>query len=432
MKSLSIKEKKINYFLVFLALVFIFLTLSDFRFGMILYLKIAMMLLFLGCAIYKYSDRLKKQLGIKKYLYLLVYIAGLYITYISYGGYVGGIWMVLPWMLSFFPVFIFDFFYMLNNRNNFKILYVVLLCIILFIAVKGILVSISQPDVMRVLAVGDDTKLSGYASLGIGGYGFAYSLPFIIPLMLVMIIKRVHEAKFTLFLCITVIVLTYALFIYQYTIAILIFLFLVLLLPILSKTGSRRGQNLWILLFVALLIFVIFNLEDISNLIFQFSYRNLSGYSTIQSRINEIATVMSGQSVTGDLEIRLSVYRQSLETFIQNPILGAGYKYGYNMGLGGVGQILGGHSSLLDNLGLYGILFVTPLILFFIEHFKSLGKRYPQRKSYVLICGISLLVLSIVNTILVGAVLMTVLLIIPIFLEEMDIKESEKQEKLND
>jgi hypothetical protein len=206
------------------------------------------------------------------------------------------------------------------------------------------------------------------AELGVGGYFYIYGIGLLImPLLYGMSFMSVgRKIFFSLFIALG------CLAVYQAMYSILwIALALAGALTALTKMGLKQRviNQFGVVCLVTLIIvsaspqvlgFIAKPLQRIGD---------ISKKQTYQSRINSIADALSGDGETY-VDTRTSLYWESLNVFLEYPIFGCGDKAYVSKS----GKRIGGHSTIFDTLGTYGLFGLTIYLLIFICHYRYMRR----------------------------------------------------------
>ena len=202
----------------------------------------------------------------------------------------------------------------------------------------------ANPDIARLGVTGllSNEELRVYSKMNIGGYSLAYLSPII---TVAFYFFKSGKRKTILFLAHVVLSFLFLISV-QFTTAILLYVFEVASL-ILSRKRIRRAFIIFVL---SLLLFLLLK-NTIRDLFATLSETVPS--KTISVRLEEVAVFLGGGKATGDAGARLNRYLESLNMFLNHPILG-GLIYG---------EKSGGHSSVLDYIGSFGIVGIVIAVL---------------------------------------------------------------------
>lgn len=94
------------------------------------------------------------------------------------------------------------------------------------------------------------------------------------------------------------------------------------------------------------------------------------GPGSTYKRLEEVKeTFVYGETTGGDMEGRNDLYKQSWDLFVESPLIGTMTP-----------ERISHHSFMLDRLACHGIIFIIPLFLVFIIHFRSIYKKLTHTK----------------------------------------------------
>lgn len=275
-------------------------------------------------------------------------------------------------------------YYIIHKRDiESGIFSVVLTSIFVITAITTIIGCIRYPEAARELATtktSQDSTAIFYGLNNIGGYGFVYSLVLLYP----AVILAFKMKKLNIFVTIGFVILTFALAITaEYTYALLLLLITSLLFFVRLNISLSRFIFLLILFFVGALVFK----SLIGNILLKIG--NMIGNDTMTAKMT---VVFLGEEVVGNVDdSRDALYMFSINKFLENPLLGT-FVNGYT--------VTGGHSFILDNLSLYGLLGGALMFLMYRGIFKVFYKPYIDRPGRGIVFWLFLqpIVLSAINT----------------------------------
>lgn len=237
--------------------------------------------------------------------------------------------------------------YLLNRNKNdlMRKLFVAVIVGYTFTQITTIINIQSNAYAARQLVTGLLTREETYAiaRLNIGGYSFAYLAPIVTLCLYILVNSKVINR---LFLIVNIIISILFIIRVQFTLALIIYIVSVAVM-LLSKGDMKR------IIFTALAAFVaIYLLPELLVKLISFVTTWINS-DAIVDRLNEVLLILNGRMAsTVDASLRFEAYSKSFQAFLQNPILG-----NWNA------DIVGGHSSILDFIGCFGILGIVVLIL---------------------------------------------------------------------
>lgn len=276
--------------------------------------------------------------------------------------------------------------------------------IFLVTAINTLIVLQQYPMAAKIMAMSgaQEAEKQIYASMGCGGYNYIYSLA--VGLMPVLF-SKIKLSGFWKVIRLAMLVLSLiVMFMSQYTLALLLIITSFVLCIIYKNSTNSTARMIGIVLVIILTGMAYFVLPHVLT----YFSRLISSDNGISTRLMQMASYMSTGEQGYDLGGRLERYGNSFRAFMNSPIFG--------IRLIGNGTI-GGHSSLLDQLGCYGIVGTLPYVLFFVSNFKCLnstGYRRLLKPTYIIF-----MILSLINTTMyVYPIGMVLLFIIPMICED--------------
>lgn len=303
-------------------------------------------------------------------------------------------------MLDILPLLL-GYYVMRNCAQNKTVFFSkIIFWIFLITCITTIIGCTQYPDAARYLATVSDANEElavMYDWKNIGGYNFVYSLVLVHPL-LILGYKR-NKINKALALCCSITVLTISIY-SGYTTAFLLSI-LSSYMYLLDKDLSPKRLARWL---IGAGIIVILFYTVFSNILLKLS--EVISNEDIAYRLKALAGGKTG--IENSEDNRLELYRMSLNTFLQSPILGALTSGGIN----------GGHSFILDFLAQFGLIGLIILFAMYRTIYKNFFAPYKSKKGYgfVVWLFIQTIFLSIVNT---GMWLMVLTVFIPIGLKSI-------------
>lgn len=307
---------------------------------------------------------------------------------------------------------IYIFYIRFYTEHSRAILYVVAIDST-YIIINTLIHLISSPNLSRYLSMSEDKIVLylGRAStsfIAIGNYTFAYGIVFLGLFFLYRTLtSKKNRILFTLLYFFMYLVLIKM----EFTIALLLYALSSLLYFCLIGIKERKKFILILLMFMAANVILIIGIPIV--------LQSIANYfpEGIAIRLNEIGDMFNKElSNKADLKLRLVLYYDSLNSFIQN-ILGGCL-------LNQEGSI-GGHSTILDFLGSFGLL-AFPIFIYFGEFYLTTLRYFKGNIRKIYITGIFYFVtLSIVNTTFSPRILLYAFLVFPLLLlQEREYEES--------
>lgn len=293
-------------------------------------------------------------------------------------------------------------FYVMENRETEppkKWLAFILICYV-FTAITTTIGCTRFPLAARYLASVESTtdgQYILYTKNNIGGFTFIYEITLLTPLISYLI----KEKKINRLLGVAILVLFgVTILTAEYTTALVLF---VITIPIMffGKITKRKLTAI----FVLLILFFLVGTQWIADLLQSLSERMES--ETVSARFEYLSQILSGNTITdtensGD---RMSLYQLSWDEFTRT------------LGLGNWGRApTGGHSYLLDTIGVYGIVGVAVLIIFYRYIYRMHIKPYWKDRlfGYIYYLLIMCLLLALLNP---KSFLFVLIGVLPLFAE---------------
>lgn len=274
-------------------------------------------------------------------------------------------------------------YYLINNSKKQNIYTPVFLVVTGITVITTIIGCIANPNAARTLATtatSQDPIAVLYDWQNIGGYTFVYQTVLLYPVAVMAFkLKRIHIVVF-----VAITVMLFAMVINaEYTLALICMLFSSLMLFVNKKTTKRK--LMMILIFGALGVIVFPNV-----VIAIVTY--IGDAIGNPEMAEKLTAAFSGGDALNSLEDnRLERYLQSLGTFIQHPLFGKAIE--------GSGKI-GGHSTIFDTLGNFGLLGGTLLFFMYRGIYKTFLKPFSGDYGFIYLFWMFLetIALSCLNT----------------------------------
>ena len=281
-------------------------------------------------------------------------------------------------------------FYIMKNsdmhkQGDIKVFSVVIVITFLVTAITTIIGCINNPNAARILATtatSQDSTAVSFNWQNIGGFTFVYSCTLLYPL----VVLGFKQKKIPLVFVIVFTVLEFALAINtEYTISLMLIMFssLMFLLP-----RDLSPKKFIIISIVAIVLIVVFSsiIAVFMDYVGQLIGKEMMG--------EKMMAVFSGKEAMDSMEDRrMDRYSLSLETFLNNPMLGCFLS-------GKIDGKLGGHSFILDVLGKYGLLGAAILFFSYRSIYKTFYKPFKERMGFGFVIWLFAqpIILSFLNT----------------------------------
>ena len=287
-------------------------------------------------------------------------------------------------------------YFLINTEANHKVIAALLVFIFTLTAITTIIGCIRYPNSARQLAStssSQDSTALFYGLNNIGGYGFVYMFVLIYP----CVILAFKMKMLNIFIAIGYVILAFALCIYaEYTYAFL----LVFVTSLLFFVKRDMSVTTFILVLIGLIAFAFIFKTVIGNIMVRIG--TAIGNETMTQKM---AVVFLGQEAVGNFDDnRDALYMFSIKKFLENPFFGT-FVTGY--------KITGGHSFILDNLALYGLVGGGLMFLMYRAVYNTFYRPLTKEPGYCIIFWsfLQAILLSCINT---GMWQMSLCLITPV------------------
>ena len=251
-------------------------------------------------------------------------------------------------------------FYVYNKENRKSIsksFYIIVILTMCYACLKTGIYNIIYYNVSRIISTGiDKSKFHFVDIVGLGSYYYIYGLVYPIFIFMVYTINKIKKKQYDFNFYVILISLLIALFCiikaeFMYSYILLIIAIIMYLFKINSIKRFIIGFFGLILLIVIIRIPLANTLESCAKHI---------NKPNIEMRLNDIAGLLRGNiDKTVDVKARLENYNTSIDTFVENPIIGVGYNDGDTR--------IGLHSTFLDVFAKFGIIGGVVFVIFIIS-----------------------------------------------------------------
>lgn len=255
--------------------------------------------------------------------------------------------------------------------------------VLIITSITTIIGSIRYPEASRWLATVDEANnvlKTRYDMANIGGYEFVYTVTLLYPL----VVYSWKRKRLPWYLAFTIMSLFFGVALFtEYTTATL--LCSVSTITVFVKKTTSVKRVLCILLVILLAFYFIAPLA--SSLLIWLS--NIVDSPIISERLNAIALGSNGIQESEDGAARLRRYQMSIDSFFSSPIWGGAWEK----------LPTGGHSFILDFLGMYGAIGMFLLLLFYTSAFILFYREWVHREYGICIIWFFLqtVILSLLN-----------------------------------
>lgn len=281
-----------------------------------------------------------------------------------------------------FPLFFFGIFvnhYYLYYKKDYYLLGMIALISLIVIGISSfqtLIGLISYPFASRQLAGGiasNEQLIKLYTGLGIGGYGFIYSITFTLIAIFYLFFNKDKRIKngIKVFAFIISLIMIITIFKASYAISVML-----LAISSISLLLSNNLKGLVVVIIICILTFVIIPKSYIGNTILNIA-SIVDNNHILYGKFIDLANYFLFSPESSQTLGRLNLYKDSLTTFISNPIFGL---YNPFKIITNPNYTVGGHSGWLDFLAYYGLFSGIPLFL-------SLGLTVKHHLTFFKNCG---------------------------------------------
>lgn len=271
-------------------------------------------------------------------------------------------------------------YYLIRNRER-EIKFILVLTTVVFwiFSINAIAFYFVNPSAARVLAA--DYYAFDAIAVG-GGYSIAFGAALLSVYVFELLIrKKVKRKGYVLLFVVGILILEVLIFMTESTITLIANL-VGLIVAFLRMMYYGKDNNAKVLfstrklltIFIVLVIFIAFilNIQTIGRFIIDATSGHLE--KIFFRRINRIGEKLlytgTGVNYVNYIDERFNTIKISWHTFLENPVLGVGYKCGNNFSeLKSLG--VGTHSALFDLLAQHGIVGTALWLTFFISALKN-------------------------------------------------------------
>lgn len=415
----SFRQNKLVYF-TFPYLILILLSIKTFYFR---YVTFFFVLVFVTAFILTGNKGIIK----KKYLYLFWFFIGYSLLGFINGNPVQVIKNLCMLILNLAPFYIFDWVFsnkrkysrMQNSKSILKIMTPVLIYTV-FITLYYLF---KNPYIARYMANYDPSRgidpnmginIDLPTAIG-GGYVLIYGIILLPPVFIYLAKNNFRKISLRLFYLFTSLFLLYFIIKSGFTTAFIISTVGSFCAIIFLKRYHLINKTL---LFTGIIIIamVLLNEQLLSNVINSIIHL-LPEKSIISIRLAEVVPAIYGSSSdTTSFSMRLLESKETIFAFLTNPLLGIGYKVGFDYI--GVSKFIGLHTEWLDILSQYGLFLGVPLLMFIGISFKEVILLFKSTSSELImkIVIMMVIVLGFFNPIMTSATYIIVMVYIPCIL----------------
>lgn len=366
--------KAYHYILLALGLVFIVYSLSGYTAETHSYNVFYLCMLWFVIAFFSEPTIFISILREKKVVYLLIFLLFFMVTALYSAGLYNTAKFLGSFLIIFTPMIILSYYLKLNHLKFLKFIIYITLGAWAFFSIKSLLFYSEYDRAARKLAahkldIGNDIAIGG-------GYVFAYGSTILAVFLFDWLINNSLINKKTKLLSWIGIILLASVVIKTLSTTTIIVMFAGFALSLMYKAidyvnrkklnikGYSLKQVLTFLLLFVMLFVAVLNMGNIGSSIIKVSSNK---DSIVWTRIEEIGVFLEYGSEIENTSFtnRIERTRDTVKLFFQSPIIGHGYKYGYDFFAFKYNLGLGNHSEWSDTLGKYGLIGGIPFFLIY-------------------------------------------------------------------
>lgn len=215
-------------------------------------------------------------------------------------------------ILRFFsPLLIFYYFKKYSSRGTKKFIIIFMFTVIIYVVINSLIALQNDPTIVRYLAIDDKSDLmNSYFLSNIGGFGFSYSIGFLIPILVGLILNTKKLYLKVLFLFLIILFYTFVIT-SQYTTMLLLSSIFSLL--IIKEKISSVIFNIFMIILLSLLFFNVTSF-------FSFLSDKFAG-DVLSEKMQWFVTFFETGNIDA-LHSRPALYLDAIKGFLQNPIVG--------------------------------------------------------------------------------------------------------------
>lgn len=360
--------------------VFIFLKIGDANTDKLTQIALVLFYLWLLSVLSVRPKTVFQILNHSHYAALSIFLLFLFLGFSYANGFFTTMKGIGAYIQVFSPIFMYEFYSKFLTKKTLRILIILILGIYIYYSV----ITIKYLEI-NPLAARDMVSYGVRDSLMIGGgFSLAYGFAILLPVLMYLTINYSKFREFifinnlfTRIILISVAILfLVVIFKSMFAISFLVMLFGCVYV-LLRMNKVKKVNNIRIFGAVLLAVFIALSANQIVS--FFNSYLG-SANSVINSKLLVVLNLSEHSTMgdTGSLGVRIQLYLESLQIWLENPFFGIAYRYDFDTSKMIVAG-LGNHSEWLDSLAKYGIFFI-----FFIIYIYKSKKVYKNIQGYKL------------------------------------------------
>lgn len=319
----------------------------------------------------------------KSIVSLFIYLFFAFLYFLLGNAFFGGIGSVTG-PLCYMTAGLFLTEYAIQYDDDYKFTRNVIIIMIVsnvFMAIISIPEILVMPNILRYTfssdTRGDFTAISRFLI----SYNTCHGLVLLFPAMIFICRKYFKKnKKLFWFWLISTLILFVIVYLSNATTALIVSIFIIILSFILR--GEVVNSRSVAMVFVAGVIALILSSKSVMIPILDFIQSKMDETWSNYYKIDDIKQGMMYGESSGDVENRRVLYEQSIDLFIESPIIGTRHP-----------EMIGHHSWFVDRLACLGIFLIIPLVLVFRYHIRAVYKDLIHGKIVYILGTVALIIL---------------------------------------
>ena len=281
---------------------------------------------------------------------------------------------MLIYFLTFLPLLISQNMIECATETTMKNALKCCFAVFMFFSVISIYYYFKNPGLARDMA---SHQVEGKLAIG-GGYSLAYAVAIIGVYIFSKIINKRIKPRLTSF--VVILLCLYLVFLTESMITLLAMLagLFIAILTVNDESGTFTLRDtikyLFIFLFLGITVLVVVSKRyEIAEWVL--NQTSITDENVLNKRVAEIVNELVYGESTYHVDVRYATLENSVEVFLENPLIGVGHKYGYLFDVGKHEYMVGNHSEILDAFAKYGIVGAILWLQPFFSTLKVLGVK---------------------------------------------------------
>ena len=393
-QNIQLKKERISpkYHLTILSFIlYSLIGLSGLTSDFYLYLMMACFIFWVLSAIITSKRGVSSLIFQKEIIVLFAFLMFLFTFALPTAGVVFTLKIVGNFILQFSPIIMFLFYFKMHSLSLMKTLLWVSYALWFFFVIISINFYISNPGAARLLASHQGDSF-GLIAIG-GGYKLAIGSSILASFLFDFSINSCSSKKYKLWILFAVSILTIVVILTWSAITLLGLVVGILFALVIKQMKNKNGKivlgirsiAIFLLYFVSIFVLINF-IDDIGHFIMNMTS---SKENILMARLYDVGLELSSvgnrdSSGSEYISSRVSRLFWSYDIFLESPLIGNGYKYGYDFSAG-KSYGIGNHSEWFDLFAVYGLLGGGLIILVYFNFLKKISKFHikTSRLSYI-------------------------------------------------